>query len=163
MRELPDPSEELGLYADLLKGLCGVCYPIAVTISVDADDTSPLENQDGKPLRQCGLLVSENDRWEGDITATVSLRDLKVADEIYGALSPLLMEPGYQLVDLLGQALLQSHLGDFEMFSTHIAFSAWKRACAASIHRHYGLTYVPGEDDKAGCLRFDLPSGDRYA
>jgi hypothetical protein len=156
MQESPDQSEVLRRYAVALERLCAASYPLSITITVDAEDASRLETQDGKPLRQCGLIVSDNDKWEGDLIAALSLRDLQMDNDYYWSLSPLLHEWGPHLVDLWGEAVLKSHLGDFEMFSTHVAPAAWERACTKSIHRHYGLTFVSEEDDKPSSLRFVL-------
>jgi hypothetical protein len=59
-------------------------------------------------------------------------------------------------VDLLGEAMLDSHLSDFERFSTYIAPAAWERGCTNAIHRHHGLTLLPDEGDMVAGLRFQF-------
>jgi hypothetical protein len=149
-----DTPETLRRYAVALKRLCSPRYPLAVAISFDTDDPSRVDAQDGKPLKQCALLLDDNDRWEGDVLATVLLRDLKLDDDYVWSLSPLLQERGCQLVDLWGEALLKSHIAVFEHFSTFIMPSVWERGCTNSVHRHYGLDLLPEDDDKPPRLRF---------
>jgi hypothetical protein len=149
-----DAPETLRRYAVTLKRLCSPSYPLAVAIAFDTDDPSRVDAQDGMPLRQCGLVVDDNDYWEGSVLATVLLRDLKLDDDYVWSLSPLLQDRGCPLVDLWGEALLKSHIGVFENFSTFITPSVWERGCTNSIHRHYGLDLLPEEGDKPPRLRF---------
>jgi hypothetical protein len=155
MEDTLDRLETLRRYAVTMERLCAPCYPLAVMIAVDTDDPSRLDEQDGKPLKQCGLIVSDNDRWEGDVLATVLLRDLQLDDDYIWPLAPLLKR-GSDLVDLWGEALLQSHLDDFERFSTHVAPSAWERGCTNAVHGHFGLTLMAEDDDEPQCLLFKL-------
>jgi hypothetical protein len=60
----------------LLERLTSLRYTLAITVSVDANDPSRIDAQDGKALKQCDLVVSENDSWDGDVIATVLARDL---------------------------------------------------------------------------------------
>jgi hypothetical protein len=153
MEKTLDRVETLRRYTVTLERLRSERYPLAITIDIDTDDPSRVDEHDGKLLKQCGIIVGENDHWEGDLQATVLLQDLQLDDDYLRPLVAVLKR-GSDLVDRWGEALLQSHLGDFEEFSTHVAPSAWERGCTHSVHRHYGLTLV--DDDEPARLCFQL-------
>jgi hypothetical protein len=153
MEGVIDPAELLHRYATLLARLSVPKYPLAVSVAIDTSDPSRVDALDGKPINQCGLIITEKDSWDGDLTATVHVRDLEIDEDHMWSVSPLLSGG---VIDLLGDAVVMSHLGDFEEFSTHIAPLAWERTCMSYIHRHYGLTLLPSDDGEVPGLRFQF-------
>lgn len=156
MKAIIDPSEILRRYTVLLERLSKLRYPLAITVAVNTNDPLRIRVQDGKPLEQCDLVVQDGDHWDGDIVVTVLASDLNLDRDHIWSLSPWLHERDNYFVDILGEAVLMSHLTDFEAFSAHVAPSAWERGCLSAIHRHYGLALFQNGDDEAASLRFQL-------
>jgi len=156
MEKILGPSEILHRYAVLLAKLSGQTYPLSVTVAVDSTDPLRLDAQNGKPIKECGLIISDADSWNGDLVATVRIRDLQLDEDHLWSLTPLLDERPGGVVDLLGDAILWSHLEDFEEFSTHIAPLVCERECLNAIHRHYGLILEPQDGNELAALRFQF-------
>jgi hypothetical protein len=155
METVIDLAEILHRYAVLLARLSARAYPLAVSVKIDTPDPSRVDAQDGKTIKQCGLIITEKDSWNGDLTAIVRVRDLGLDEDHTRPLSPLL-DSSSDVVDLLGDAVVMSHLADFEEFSTHIAPLAWERACTSYIHRHYGLAWVSSDEGELPGMEFQF-------
>jgi hypothetical protein len=151
MEKVTEPSEILHRYAVLLAKLSARTYPLSVTVAVDSADA-----QNGKPIKECGLVISDGDTWNGDLVATVRVRDLQLNEDDVWSLTPFFDERGPGIVDLLGDTVLLSHLEDFESFSTHVAPLTWERACLNATHRHYGLALEPGDGNELAALRIQF-------
>jgi len=127
MEDILEPAEIIRRYAVVLERVASLPYSVAVTIKVDTSDPSHIDAQDGKPLKQCDLVVGDEDRWDGDLIATIHASDLQLDEDHIWSLSEWFRGCSQPYVDLLGEAMLTSHLSDFERFSTHVAPVAWER------------------------------------
>jgi hypothetical protein len=156
MEQIPNSGELLRRYAILLERLCSPRYALSLTIGVDTDDPSRIDVHDGKLMKQCGVIVRDNDRWGGDILATVNASDLQLDGDHIWSLSTWLRQRQGEVVNMLGVAVLFSHLDDFEQFSTCFGPGAWERACTHVTHRRYGLTFLPAENDSPVRLTFQF-------
>ena len=110
MEQTPDTAELLRRYGMLLERLCSPKYALSLTIKIDTDDPSHVAAHDGKLMKQCGVIVRDNDRWGGDILATVSAPDLQLDGDQIRSLSFWLSDHRGEVVNILGDALLHSHL-----------------------------------------------------
>ena len=156
MNDTLEKFEILGRYAEVLGRLCSSQYPLAITVGVETDDPLRIKAQDGKSLNQCAFVVREDDRWNGNIVVTVTLRDLQLEQTHIWSLSDWLRECGPYPANLLGEALLTSHLAEFEKFSAHIAPEVWERVCTNARHTRYGLVLLPEDYEGAASMRFQF-------
>jgi len=136
-----DKSEMLRRFTVLLKQLSSPRYPLAITAHIETDDPARLDASEGKTSAEFPIMIGERDRWEGDLLVSVLLPDLHLDEDFAFAISPLLRERG-ELVDLLGDVLVWSHLEAFECFSTLVAPTSWEAGCLKWRHRKYGLDLV---------------------
>jgi len=148
-----DKSEILRRFAVVLKQLSSRRYPLAISADIQTDDPVRLDAQNGKTSAESAILIGERDRWEGDLLVGIRLSDLHLNDDFVWSISPLLHERG-ELVDLLGDILVWSHLEAFERFSTLVAPSSWEAGCLKWRHRKYGLDLVPEENKQPPQLLF---------
>jgi hypothetical protein len=95
--------------------------------------------QSGYPIRvQADLRLGQ--AWDGQVKASVTIADLGVTD-IRGLLP--LLEDDAIWANWLGDALLASHLIDFEKFVASLPPECYEKIVGLFRHRCYGLTFLP--------------------
>ena len=134
----PSISELLPRYGDLYRALARSDYAIRIALEPHGEDT-PEEY-----FRQ----------WDGLILGTVALSEISFSFTRIRTLIPLLLL-GRDWVDHLGQAVLFSHLPDFEKFIADISVTEYCSAAEVGCQgHHYGLTLQPWSDSEPERLEF---------
>src|SRR5260221_497730 len=105
MGQIPDTVDLLQSYGILLERLCSSKYALALTIKVETDDPSRIDSHNGQLMKKCGIIVHDNDRWGGNILATVNAPDLQLDDDYLRSLAPWLRGRRGEVVNMLGDAV----------------------------------------------------------
>jgi len=136
----PTISELLPRYGDLFKALARSDYVIKISVEPRGEDTPE------QYFRQ----------WDGLILVTVALSEINYSYTRIRKVIPLLLRGRYW-VDHLGQAVLFSHIPEFEKFVADLSVQEYSSAAEAGLlGHHYGLTLQPWSDTEPERLEFSL-------
>lgn len=115
-------------YASLLQRLCSVHYNLSLSATYDSpdDEDKRLLKRDGVPLEKAKGLISDRCAWDGRIKATVTLASLRLSAEYIRPLLPMLAGQRSP-TNVLAEAILHSHFGDFQKYITLFDPLAWQR------------------------------------
>jgi hypothetical protein len=131
MPETIHGAELLRRHAVITEQLCSVHYPLVLGMIVDNDEPPPPVSGSTMRLAQLGFVIGEEDRWNGSLTVEVTLQNLRLSR---ACVQSVIDYARPQFLEQWVEALLTSHIEDFEDLVTHIAPGAWHRGASAAGH-----------------------------
>jgi hypothetical protein len=100
-------------------------------MTVDNDEPPTPVRSTTSPLAQAGIVIEDQDRWDGSLTVEVNLQDLHLS---WAYVESVISHVRPDFLEQWVAALLISHTGDFEEMITHIAPCVWVRGVSTNGH-----------------------------
>lgn len=153
-----EPStDQLTQFALLLRRLCNQSFSLEVSTVFDASeaDDARLSQYDGAPIDSVAGVINDP-RWDGLISGTIRLKDLKIPARSFRLLGRLLDQKAYRTV--LSHTLLQARLVDFQEYVTLIGPMTWEQAVRAPA-KEFSADVVILREDRTWSLVFFFSAG----
>ena len=131
-------------YATLLQRLCSPNYSLKLQINCDIpqDEDARMMELDGAPLRTVGKFISARCGWDGQIACWINLSDLRTTTNQVRSLTKFLQATG-PCLNVLGEALVESHRENFLNFISTFEGAAWHQACLEEGICQFRIQSVP--------------------